>query len=82
MSTVQDIESAIRALSPEERDQLARVLPALLSELDGDAAWERINRDTRPRPAFSALVDKLEADFQGHPNAFPEIKDSEFDRRS
>ncbi len=82
MSTVQDIESAIWALSPEERDQLAKVLPALLPELDGDAARERIIRDTRPRPAFSALVDKLEADFQRNPNAFPEIKDSDFDRHS
>ncbi len=82
MSTVQEIESAIRSLSPEEKDQLAKVLPELLPDLDGDAAWERIIRDSRPRPALSALVDKLEAEFQRNPNAFPEIKDSDFDQHS
>ncbi len=82
MSTVQEIESAIRSLSPEEKDQLVKVLPELLPDLDGDAAWERIIRDARPRPAFSALVDTIEADFQRNPNAFPEIQDNDFDRHS
>ena len=61
MSTIQEIEAAIRLLSPEERQQLAEDLPGLVPELDGDAAWERIIRDTRPRPAFSALVDRIES---------------------
>ena len=82
MSTLQEIESAIRSLSAEDRQRLAQDLPGLLSEVDGDAAWERIIRDPRPRPAFAALVDKLEAEFQRNPNVFPEIKDSDFDQHS
>ena len=82
MSTIQEIEAAIRLLSPEERQRLAKDLPGLVPELDGDAAWERIIRDTRPRPAFSAVVDRIEAEFQRNPNAFPEIQDSDFDQRS
>ena len=78
MSTIQEIEAAIRSLSPGERQRLAEDLPGLVPELDGDAAWERIIRDTRPRPAFSAVVDRIEAEFQRDPNAFPEIQDSDF----
>jgi hypothetical protein len=74
VNTVQDIEAAIRALSPEERERLAQNLPALLPEIDGDVAWERIIRDTRPRPAFSARVDQLEAEFQRDPTLFPELQ--------
>ena len=82
MSTILEIKTAIRSLSSEERQRLAEDLPALVPELDGDAAWERIIRDTRPRPAFSALVDRIEAEFQRNPNAFPEIQGSDFDRHS
>lgn len=82
MSTVQEIESAIRSLSPEEKEQLAQALPALLPELDGDAAWERILRDPRPRPALSALLDQAEAEFRRDPSSCPETSDAEFDRHS
>ncbi len=82
MSAIQEIESAIRSLSAEDRQQLAQNLPGLLPEVDGEAAWERIIRDARPRPAFSALVDNLEAEFQRNPNAFPEVQDSDFDQHS
>ena len=80
MSTIQEIAAAIRSLSPEERRQLAKDLPKLLPELDGDAAWERIICDPRPRPALTALVNRLEAEFQRNPEAFPEIQDSDFER--
>src|SRR2546427_92535 len=43
-------------------EQLISDLPKLLPELDGDAAWERLIRDGRPRPALSALLDHAEAD--------------------
>lgn len=79
MNTIQEIKAAIRSLSPDERQRLAEDLPGLVPELDGDAAWERIIRDTRPRPAFSALVDRIESEFQRSPNAFPEIQESDFD---
>lgn len=38
MSTVQEIEEAIRSLSPVDRSRLVSDLPAILPELDGDAA--------------------------------------------
>jgi hypothetical protein len=82
VSTIQEIEAAIHALPPEEREQLAEDLPGLVPELDGDAAWERIIRDPRPRPAFSDLVDRIESEFQRNPVAFPEIQESDFDRHS
>lgn len=81
MSTVQEIESAIRSLSADDKQRLAQDLPALLPEVDGDAAWERIIHDARPRPTFSALVDRIEADFKKNPDAFPEIKDIDFEQR-
>ncbi len=81
MSTVQEIESAIRQLGSAERDQLVRDLPSILPELDGDGAWERIINDPRPRPELTALLDKVDAEMQRSPNAFPEIKDSDFDQK-
>ena len=81
MSTVQEIESAIGKLGPAERDHLVRDLPRLLPELDGDAAWERINNDPRPRPALATLLDKVDAEMQRNPEAFPEIQDRDFGQK-
>ena len=61
MSTVQEIEAAIQSLPPEEREKLIKALPSILPELDGDAEWERLISDPRPRPALSALGDEIEA---------------------
>lgn len=61
MSTVEQIEAAIRSLSAGERDRLVKDLPKLFPELDGDAAWDRIIHDDRPRPAFSRLLDEVES---------------------
>jgi hypothetical protein len=58
VSTVQEIKNAIQDLSRAEREQLVAELPKLLPELDGDAEWERIIRDARPRLALSALLDQ------------------------
>jgi hypothetical protein len=52
MSTVQEIETAIRSLSKQQRRELAGHLAFLLPELDGDVIWEQIIRDPRPRPAL------------------------------
>jgi hypothetical protein len=82
VTTVQEIKAAIRNLSPAERMELVASLPALLPELDGDAAWERIIRDARPRPALSALLDQVEQAYQRDQSAFPETTDAEFDRHS
>ena len=82
MSTVQEIKAAIQSLPPAERAKLVADLPALFPELDGEAAWERIIREFRPRPALSALLDQVERESRADPMAFPETSDTEFDRRS
>ena len=82
MSTVQEITGAIRKLSPAEREKLVAELPALLPELDGDAAWEQLIRDPRPRPALSALLDQAEAEYRQDPSSCPETSDAEFERHS
>ena len=82
VSTVQEIKAAIQKLSLQERDELVASLPALLPELDGDAAWERIIRDPRRRPALSALIEEVEHQYRRDPTVFPETTDTEFDRHS
>ncbi len=81
MSTVQEIEAAIRSLAPAQREELVKDLPGLLPELDGDAVWERITRDSRPRPGFTALLNEVQADYQRDPKVFPEITESDFNQR-
>jgi hypothetical protein len=82
VSTVQEIEAAIRNLSAAEREELISDLPKLLPELDGDAAWERLIRDARPRPALSALLDKTDKEYGQDPKVFPETSDAEFEKHS
>ena len=71
MSTVTEIEAAIRALTPAERERLADHLPAILPELNGDAQWRRIISDPRPRPALTALGDEIAAQLKAIPGHFP-----------
>ena len=82
MSTAQEIEAAIRNLSAAEREELISDLPKLLPELDGDAAWEQLIRDARPRPALSILLDQAEAQYRRDPKVLPETSDTEFDKNS
>ena len=82
MSTVQEISAAIQNLTRTQREQLIAELPKLLPELNGDAEWERIIRDPRPRPALTALLAQAEADFKRNPGAFRETCNSEFDRET
>ena len=81
MSTVAEIEAAIKALPPSERERLAEKLPSILPELRGDIAWQRIISDERPRPSLSALGDQIDDRFKAHAEQFPEIKDTDFDER-
>jgi len=60
MTTVAEIEAAIKALPWSERERLAEDLPLILPELHGDLVWQRIVNDERPRPALSALGDQIE----------------------
>jgi hypothetical protein len=82
MSTVAEIESAIRALSPSERERLAEDLPILLPELQGDLAWQRLHNDPRPRPALSALGDEIAGQFGKNPAAFSQLRETDFDREA
>jgi hypothetical protein len=61
---------------------LAKNLPALVPELDGDAKWERIIHDPRPRPALEKLLDEVEAEREKRPENFRETSDEEFERNS
>ena len=81
MSTVKEIEAAILALPPMEREKLVEDLPAILPELNGDAEWARIINDPRPRPALTALGDEIAAQLKTNPERFPEIRDSDFNER-
>lgn len=78
MSTVPEIEAAIKALPPSERERLAEDLPFILPELRGDLVWQRIVNDERSRPALSALGDQIESQFETDPEQIPEIKVSDF----
>jgi hypothetical protein len=81
MSTVAEIEAAIRALPSAERERLAEELPSILPELHGDLKWQRIIHDDQPRPALAALGDEIAAQFKKNPAAFPEIHDANFDKQ-
>ena len=82
MSTVEEIEAAIRSLSSTDRRKLLEDLPALLPELNGEAIWEGMIQDSLPRPAFTAFLDRIESEHRGNPEVFPEIQESDFERRS
>jgi hypothetical protein len=78
MSTVKEIEAAIRALPQKEREELVADLPSILPELDGDAQWERIISDSRPRSSLTRLGDEIEAQINSNTEHFPEIQERDF----
>ena len=80
MSTVAEIEAAIRALPQKEREKLVADLPSILPELNGDAQWQRIINDERPRPGLSALGDEIAARLKANPAAYSELRDADFDQ--
>ena len=82
MSTVQEIEEAIRALPQKEREKLVEDLPLILPELGGDAEWSRIVHDSSPRPALTELGDVIAAKLKTNPAAFSEMRDSDFETES
>jgi len=79
VSTAQQIEEAIRSLEKTERDKLLQHLPQLFPELAGDANWERIITDDRPRPSLSALLDNYEARLTAEPDSYPKVAENDFD---
>ena len=78
MCTALEIEAAIRSLPKSERKKLAADLPAILPELDGE--WHGLVNDPRPRPALTALGDKIAARMKSDPQSIPEIQETDFDR--
>ena len=80
MSTIAEIEAAIRALPPADRARLADDLPSILPELNGDVKWQRIISDARPRPALTALGDEIATQLKSNPAAFSELRDADFDQ--
>jgi hypothetical protein len=82
VSSLQEIELAISGLSSEDQAKLVRDLPVLLAGREGELAWQRILRDPTPSPALSSLADAVDAEYRRNPEAFPEIKDSDFERNS
>ena len=82
MSTLEEIEAAIRALPKEDREKLADDLPGILPELNGDAEWRRILDDNRPRPELEKLIAKVDEEFRRDAANFKELTNEEFDRHS
>lgn len=80
MSTVAEIDAAILALPRTERERLADDLPSILSELNGDAKWQRIINDERPRPVLTALGDQIAAQLKANLASFSELHDGDFDQ--
>ena len=78
MSTAREIEEAIRTLPASERDKLLQHIPALFPELAGDAEWQRIIQDKRPRRELSRLLDETEEQLRRNPNGFSRMKASDF----
>ena len=81
VSTAQEIEEAIRALPPAERDKLLQHLPQIFPEFAGDLEWERIAQDERSRPKLTELLNRYEADLSDNAEKFPKIAESDFESR-
>lgn len=80
MSSIEEIEAAIRALPAADRVRLIRDLPSLFPELDGDAAWDRILKDNAPRSSLARTLDEVESAVREDQAQFPETTDDEFKR--
>jgi hypothetical protein len=82
VSTAQEIENAIRALTASERDKLLQHIPQIFPEFAGDSEWERIALDKRPRPALTELLNRYDAELAHDPEKFPKVAESDFGPRA
>jgi hypothetical protein len=80
VSTAQEIEDAIRSLSPSERAKLLQHLPHILPEFAGDQEWDRIIVDERCRPALSQLLDRYGAGLETNALSFPKVAAGDFEQ--
>jgi hypothetical protein len=79
VSTAQEIENAIRALSPVEREKLLHHIPQLFPEFAGDAEWQRIAQDDRRRPQLTEVLNRYENELARDAKAFPKVAEEDFD---
>lgn len=82
MTKLAQITAAIRSLPERDRTRLVKNLPELFPELNGDAAWERLIRDNRARPALSRLLHEAEMAVAEDPASLTETTDAAFKRGS
>jgi len=54
-------------------------LPDIFPELNGDAEWERIVQDEKPRRALTEMLNETESGHARDPNKFPPMTAKNFD---
>jgi hypothetical protein len=75
VKSLQEIEEAIAKLPAKARRQLVEDIPALCpGEFPADG-WGAILNDPSPRPALSALLDKLDMEHSQSPENFLMLND-------
>ena len=67
---------------PKDRARLAKSLPRLVPEIDGDALWATIIHDPAPRPTLTEFGNRLDAAMLENPDQFSEMTEEEFDKHS
>lgn len=70
MRTLPEIEAAIARLPAEAQRQLVKDIPALCPSAFPVTGWDAILQDKTPRPALSALLDQLDAEYAQAPDNF------------
>ncbi len=63
MKSLVEIEQAIAQLPEESQRQLLRDMPAICPAVFPADGWEAILADSAPRPALTAFVDQLDAEY-------------------
>ena len=75
MRTLAEIEKAISRLPAEVQRQLIKDIPTLCPSAFPAAGWDAILQDDTPRPALSALLDKLDAEYAQSPECFATVNE-------
>lgn len=81
VTPLQEVENAIRTLSPRDREKLIYDLPSLIPELDGDTLWNRILQNSTSRPPLTSLLNEADAEYRKRPESFPKLKESDFNAK-
>lgn len=75
MKSLLEIEEAIARLPAKARRQLVQDIPALCPREFPGGGWDAILADAAPRPAFSSLLDELDAEYAQEPKSFLALND-------